>query len=115
MLAKTSRDAFMVGLAGEHPDYGWEVNKGYATPYHRAALRAPRARRRTTGSAGGWGWTAPTTLDELAELADGADLEELAALDDAADAARPETVSGAPVDLTDGQDGVVRLGEEVRR
>ena len=39
MLAKTTRDAFMVELAGEHPEYGWEINKGYATPYHRAALR----------------------------------------------------------------------------
>jgi ribonuclease HII len=39
VLAKTTRDALMVGLAREHPDYGWEVNKGYATPQHRQALR----------------------------------------------------------------------------
>lgn len=39
VLAKTQRDALMIGLADEHPGYGWEVNKGYATPYHRDALR----------------------------------------------------------------------------
>jgi ribonuclease HII len=39
VLAKTTRDALMEGLAREHPAYGWEINKGYATPYHRAALR----------------------------------------------------------------------------
>jgi len=39
VLAKTTRDAIMVGLAAEHPRYGWEVNKGYATAGHRAALR----------------------------------------------------------------------------
>ncbi len=39
VLAKTTRDAYMTGLAADHPEYGWEVNKGYATPHHRAALR----------------------------------------------------------------------------
>jgi ribonuclease HII len=39
VLAKTTRDAYMVELAKEHPEYGWEINKGYATPHHRAALR----------------------------------------------------------------------------
>ena len=39
VLAKASRDAYMVALSCEHPEYGWAVNKGYATPYHRAALR----------------------------------------------------------------------------
>jgi ribonuclease HII len=39
VLAKTTRDAYMIRLAQEHPDYGWEINKGYATPHHRAALR----------------------------------------------------------------------------
>lgn len=38
VLAKVERDAAMVALAGEHPAYGWEVNKGYAAPEHRAAL-----------------------------------------------------------------------------
>ncbi len=39
VLAKTTRDALMVELATRHPGYGWEVNKGYATAYHRDALR----------------------------------------------------------------------------
>lgn len=38
VLAKTTRDALMVELAAIHPGYGWEVNKGYASPAHRAAL-----------------------------------------------------------------------------
>lgn len=38
VLAKVERDAAMVALAGDHPSYGWEVNKGYAAPEHRAAL-----------------------------------------------------------------------------
>lgn len=40
VLAKTTRDDIMRGLAGHHPPYGWEVNKGYAAPDHLAALRA---------------------------------------------------------------------------
>ncbi|MFC6237853.1 ribonuclease HII [Longivirga aurantiaca] len=39
VLAKTTRDAIMVGLATEHPEYGWEINKGYASPEHLDALR----------------------------------------------------------------------------
>jgi len=38
ILAKVTRDALMVGLATEHPAYGFEVNKGYGTPDHLAAL-----------------------------------------------------------------------------
>jgi len=40
VLAKVERDALMVGLAEHHPGYGWEQNKGYATPEHLAALGA---------------------------------------------------------------------------
>jgi ribonuclease HII len=40
VLAKTHRDALMVGLAPSHPQYGWDENKGYASPEHVAALRA---------------------------------------------------------------------------
>ena len=40
VLAKTTRDAYMTRLAAAHPEYGWDVNKGYATPAHRAALRS---------------------------------------------------------------------------
>jgi len=40
VLAKTCRDALMVELAATHPGYGWEVNRGYATPTHLQAIRA---------------------------------------------------------------------------
>jgi ribonuclease HII len=39
VLAKATRDAHMARLAADHPEYGWDVNKGYATPHHRQALR----------------------------------------------------------------------------
>ncbi len=39
ILAKVARDAVMVGLAADHPEYGWESNKGYATGDHLDALR----------------------------------------------------------------------------
>ena len=50
VLAKTTRDATMVCLAAEYPGYGWEVNKGYAAPAHRDALRVlgPSAQHRQT-------------------------------------------------------------------
>jgi len=38
ILAKTHRDALMIRLHGEHPEYGWAVNKGYPTLDHREAL-----------------------------------------------------------------------------
>ncbi len=38
ILAKTTRDALMVELAAEHPEYGWAENKGYASPGHIDAL-----------------------------------------------------------------------------
>lgn len=38
ILAKTERDAIMADLAGRYPGYGWEGNKGYATPDHIDAL-----------------------------------------------------------------------------
>jgi len=40
ILAKTERDAIMVALADEHPQYGWRENKGYSAPEHVAALAA---------------------------------------------------------------------------
>jgi ribonuclease HII len=39
VLAKVERDAIMVDLAQRYPDYGWELNKGYAAPDHVSALR----------------------------------------------------------------------------
>ncbi|MEM6441435.1 MAG: ribonuclease HII [Pseudomonadota bacterium] len=39
ILAKTERDRVMEALAREHPEYGWETNRGYGTPAHLAGLR----------------------------------------------------------------------------
>lgn len=38
ILAKTHRDEAMRELAARYPQYGWEVNKGYPTRDHRAAI-----------------------------------------------------------------------------
>ncbi len=40
ILAKTHRDAVMEALHEAHPNYRWNVNKGYPTLDHRAAIRA---------------------------------------------------------------------------
>ncbi|MDQ0735199.1 ribonuclease HII [Arthrobacter agilis] len=40
VLAKVERDALMVELAGRHPAFGWDGNKGYATGAHREAIDA---------------------------------------------------------------------------
>jgi ribonuclease HII len=40
VLAKVERDALMVSLAADHPAFGWDGNKGYATEGHRAAIDA---------------------------------------------------------------------------
>jgi len=39
IVAKTCRDRIMVGLAQQHPGYGWETNAGYPTKSHLQALR----------------------------------------------------------------------------
>jgi len=39
VIAKVYRDAMMRGFAEEHPLYGFESHKGYATPEHRRALQ----------------------------------------------------------------------------
>lgn len=38
VLAKTHRDALMERLALWHPEYGWDINKGYPTKKHRDAI-----------------------------------------------------------------------------
>jgi ribonuclease HII len=38
ILAKTARDAMLVELDREYPQYGFAQHKGYATPEHRGAL-----------------------------------------------------------------------------
>ncbi len=107
VLAKTTRDDLMVVLADEHPGYGWEVNKGYATPYHRAALRrlGPSPYHRVS-----WrlGLDDPEMVDDP-ELLDDAEL-----LDDEIDLTELSTEADDAAGWT-GQDGAVRLDEEVRR
>jgi ribonuclease HII len=39
VIAKVERDGQMRGLHSEYPDFGWDINKGYATAIHRDALR----------------------------------------------------------------------------
>ncbi|MFQ6018495.1 MAG: ribonuclease HII [Kiloniellaceae bacterium] len=38
IVAKVTRDRGMADLARLHPGYGWERNRGYGTPEHRAAI-----------------------------------------------------------------------------
>ncbi len=38
IIAKVTRDRIMAKLALDHPGYGWERNKGYGAPEHRAGL-----------------------------------------------------------------------------
>lgn len=38
VLAKTYRDAYMLRLHEQYPQYGWDANKGYGTPAHRKAI-----------------------------------------------------------------------------
>ncbi len=50
ILAKTARDEFMLRLHAQHPQYGFDVHKGYPTAAHLAALRvhgASSAHRRS--------------------------------------------------------------------
>ena len=39
IVAKEHRDRIMREHARAHPQYGWETNVGYSTPFHLAALR----------------------------------------------------------------------------
>jgi ribonuclease HII len=38
IVAKVTRDALMRALAAEHPEYGFDVNKGYGTTEHLSAV-----------------------------------------------------------------------------
>ncbi|WP_258802468.1 ribonuclease HII [Pseudarthrobacter sp. NS4] len=40
VIAKVERDRTMRELHAEYPDFGWDINKGYATALHRDVLRA---------------------------------------------------------------------------
>jgi len=39
ILAKVTRDTYMVRIARKFPEYGFEVHKGYGTRVHRACIR----------------------------------------------------------------------------
>lgn len=39
IFAKTARDAHMIALAAQHPEYGFEQHKGYGSSRHLAALQ----------------------------------------------------------------------------
>ena len=39
ILAKTYRDDYMLKRHEEHPQYGWDSNKGYPTKKHRQAIK----------------------------------------------------------------------------
>ncbi len=39
IIAKVTRDEYMIKLHEEHEVYGWKSNKGYGTKYHINALR----------------------------------------------------------------------------
>jgi ribonuclease HII len=38
IIAKTTRDAFMIELDAKHPGWGFKSHKGYPTPEHQAAI-----------------------------------------------------------------------------
>ena len=40
IIAKTTRDAIMVDMHNQFPNYGWDTNVGYPTKKHYAALQA---------------------------------------------------------------------------
>lgn len=65
VLAKTERDALMVQLHEQHPQYDWWGNKGYSAPEHTAALRehGPCELHRRS-------WSLPLTEDYVADELD---------------------------------------------
>lgn len=67
IVAKVSRDRIMEEFHNMYPDYGWITNKGYPTPFHRAAISKygltalHRMRFKGTVEQGAW---KPVTLDD---------------------------------------------------
>ena len=39
VIAKVSRDRYMIAKHDRYPDYRWDLNKGYPTPLHKKAIR----------------------------------------------------------------------------
>jgi ribonuclease HII len=77
VLAKVERDGLMCELAKSYPAYGWDENKGYATPGHLAVLRdiGPCDQHRLS-----WRLTGP---QDLSELMDGEVMEAVEVLGEA--------------------------------
>jgi len=96
VLAKCERDAIMTELAGRHPEYGWEANKGYSAPGHLAALRelGPSEQHRRS-------WRLPTA-GELAEEVTAEEVGEVAV----------GTVAGAAVGRDDAVEVAVENGRD---
>jgi len=69
VLAKTERDALLVELAREYPEYGFDENKAYASPSHLAALEqfGPSAAHRLS-----WNFTG-NRHDDFEDAEDDAD------------------------------------------
>ncbi len=88
ILAKTTRDAMMVELSADHPEYGWHENKGYSTSEHIDALRrlGPTPHHRTS-------WNLPG----LIAATEGADAASPEALDDLA-ALVPAVLTDSPLE-----------------
>ena len=65
VLAKVERDAIMVARAADHPEYGWEGNKGYSAPEHGAAIRrlGPCTQHRRSWSLPGQGGDPDAAVD----------------------------------------------------
>ena len=106
VLAKVARDRLMVDLAPQHPAYGWEVNKGYAAPGHRAALNqvGPCAHHRLS-------WNLHGDTGDMGDMGDMGELGEMGEMgemgngepggrrdDDAPTSARADTAQDADGD-----------------
>ena len=76
VLAKTERDALMVRLAPEHPQFAWDENKGYSAPVHLAALEehGPCVHHRRSWRVGAYG-PGPDDVVDLTVLDDSDDLD----------------------------------------
>jgi len=80
ILAKTERDAIMIDLAEQHPQYGWHDNKGYAAPEHIAALveHGPTVHHRRSWNLPGVdvvGAVPPPTIEVVTQAPDIVDLD----------------------------------------
>jgi len=71
ILAKVTRDRMMCEAAVDHPEYGFDSNKGYPAPDHISALAgygSCRIHRRSWAFMDNLPWTATPRFDREAEL-----------------------------------------------